>query len=350
MTMTKRRFRAGRNMLATAVIAVATMGASAAPAFQGESFSDYLQEVAVHARAAGVSQATIDAVLPTLTFSDSIAAIDRRYAPTPLDAPIPPLAPYLAQHVDATKIANGQRVYRENLATLLDIERQTGVPASIMVAIFGHETNYGGYTGNTDVPTALATLAYEGRRRAMFEEELIASLKIIDGGVPRSVLRGSYAGAFGYPQFMPSNYLRLARDGDGDGRASIWSSRADAFASIANYFVNAGWRAGEPWGIAVAVPSTLNRAAIANRTTAPRCPRVFERHSQWKTMAEWRELGVIPLSGNWPADDIMASLLEPDGQGSRAYLLTGNYRAILDYNCSNFYAMSVGLLADEIRR
>ncbi|MEZ5708919.1 MAG: lytic murein transglycosylase [Blastomonas sp.] len=314
------------------------------------SFEDYLGQVAVRAEAEGVSRATIDAVLPGLRYDHDIAALDRRFAPTPYDAPIPPFAPYKARHVDALKIRQGRAVYLAEIGHLSDIERETGVPGSIVVAIFGHETNYGSITGSTDLPRALATLAYEGRRRDLFEGELIAVLKLIDRGIPRSVLKGSFAGAFGYPQFLPSVYLRLAKDGDGDGKAEIWSSKADALASIANYFVNAGWERGKPWGVAVAVPSTLDRAVIANTETFDRCKRVFERHSRWKTMAEWRALGILPLAGSWPEDDLEASLLEPDGPGETAYLLTRNYRAILDYNCSNFYALSVGLLADEIRR
>jgi membrane-bound lytic murein transglycosylase B len=162
-------------------------------------------------------------------------------------------------------------------------------------------------------------------------------------------LKGSWAGATGGPQFLPSVYLRLAADGDGDGRADIWNSDADVLASIANYFVNAGWRKGQPWGFAVSVPSSINVDAIKGETVSPRCPRVYARHSQWKTMAEWRAMGVVPLGRAWPADDrMLATLLEPDGPGATAYLLTGNYRVILDYNCSNFYALSVGLLADAV--
>jgi len=219
-----------------------------------------------------------------------------------------------------------------------------------MVAIWGNETNYGTVMGGFDLPRSLATLAYEGRRRDLFAEEFIDTLKMIDRGVPREKLVGSWAGAFGGPQFLPSVYLRLARDGDGDGIADLWSSEADTLASIANYFRNAGWRPGQPWGFAVSVPATLDRSGIATRTISPRCPRVFERHSQWKTIAEWRALGLAPLRRAWPADNIQAALIEPDGQGKPGYLLTGNYRVILDYNCSNFYALSVGLLADEVER
>jgi lytic murein transglycosylase len=218
-----------------------------------------------------------------------------------------------------------------------------------MVAIWGHETNYGAYTGNFDLLRSLASLAYDGRRRELFQGEFIAALKMLDRGVPREQLKGSWAGATGNPQFLPSIYLRLARDGDGDGRADIWSSQPDTLASIANYFASAGWRAGEPWGVAVTVPAEMDRAEVRNRLVSPRCPRVFARHSGWRTMAEWRALGVS-AQGAWPADRTLATLFEPDGPGATAYLLTGNYRVILDYNCSNFYALSVGLLADAVER
>lgn len=171
---------------------------------------------------------------------------------------------------------------------------------------------------------------------------------MIDRGTPRSQLKGSWAGATGNPQFLPSIYLRVARDGDGDGRADIWNSQPDTLASIANYFTDAGWRRGQPWGVAVSVPVGFDRTAIRNTLVSPRCPRVFQRHSGWRSMAEWRALGLVPQGSNWPADSVQATLMEPDGEGATAYLLTGNYRVILDYNCSNFYALSVGLLADAV--
>lgn len=323
---------------------------SGAQPAQTEGFRRYLDGVAARARREGVSQRTINTVLPSLSFDESVAALDRRFAPTPAGQAFPSFGPEMAKRINASKIRQGRQVYADEAARLVAIEQKTGVPASIMVAIFGHETNYGTLLGSTDLPRALATLAYEGRRRDLFEGELIAVLKMVDMGVPRSVLRGSYAGAFGYPQFLPSVYLKLARDGDGDGKAEIWSSRADAFASIANYMLAAGWQRGEPWGFAVSIPATVNPAAIANREPVTKCARAIERHSEWKTMREWKALGVVPRGGVWPADDrIRASLLITPGLDAQGYLLTRNYRAILDYNCSNYYAMSVGLLADGVR-
>lgn len=322
---------------------------NAAIAQASTSFDGYMQQVGRKALQEGVSQRTLDTVLPSLTYNPRVIQLDQSQPGGKPNSAIPPFAPYKRRHVDAARIKGGQAKYRQLITKLAEVERETGVPGPIIMAIYGHETNYGRFTGDFDIPRSLATLAYEGRRRALFEAEFLAVLKMIDGGVPQSAMKGSWAGAMGKPQFLPSVYLRLAKDGTGDGYADIWNSEADAVASIANYFVNAGWRRGDPWGIAVRVPSSLSREAIKNKTKAVRCPRVHERHSQWKSMAEWRALGVAPATGRRLRDETMATLLEPDGQGKTAYLLTGNYRVILDYNCSNFYGLSVGLLADEIR-
>ncbi len=310
-------------------------------------FQAYVQGLAPIARAQGVTQATIDSVLPTLTYNPRVAELDRQQPEANPNAPIPRFAPYRAQHVDSARITRGRSKYQALRPLLQRVERETGVPESIMISIYGNETNYGAFTGNFDLARALASLAYEGRRRALFQQEFIDTLKLIDRGYRREELVGSWAGATGYPQFLPSVVLKLARDGDGDGRADIWRNEADALASIANYFRDAGWRPGQPWGVAASVPASLDRAALANRTTSPRCPRVHDRHSRWMTVREWRALGVTPYSTKLRDDDL-ASLLEPDGPGATAYLLTGNYRVILDYNCSNFYGLSVGLLADAV--
>ena len=311
-----------------------------------EGFQGYLQLLAARARSEGVSEASIQRLTWGLTYNPRVVELDRGQ---PGISPVPPpVAPYLAQHVDAARIAGGRNMY-DNVAGLVPrIEARYGVPAKFLLAIWGHETNYGRYTGDFDLARSLATLAYEGRRRKLFADEFIALLKMADQGVPRERMFGSYAGAFGNPQFLPSVYLRTAADGDGNGTRDIWNSRADTLASIANYFRDAGWRAGEPWGVRAAVPQGFNRAAIASRMQADSCSRVHARHSQWKKVSEWRALGVAPLSSI--GDDTMASLFEPDGPGTAAFLLTGNYRVILQYNCSNYYALSVGLLADEIAR
>ena len=260
----------------------------------------------------------------------------------------PPLAPYLRTHVNPTRIARGRERYRETQGILTRIERQYGVPGRMVIAIWGHETNYGSYMGDFDLARSLATLAYEGRRRALFEGELIALMKMVDQGGPLSRMKGSWAGAFGHPQFLPSVWLTTAVDGDGDGVRDIWTSHADTLASIANYFRLAGWRPGEVWGVRASLASSASPERFGTRLAAPSCDRVHARHSQWKPVSEWRSLGVTPLGPI--GESTMATLFQPDGAGTPAYLLTGNYRVILQYNCSNYYAMSVGLLADEIKR
>ncbi|MCW2415640.1 MULTISPECIES: lytic transglycosylase domain-containing protein [unclassified Sphingobium] len=312
-------------------------------------FTSYLESLRGKARAQGVSDATFDRAIAGLSFNPRVAALDRGNLPTADNAPIPDFEPYRQRHIDARKIARGRAVYNANRALLVAIERDAGVPEEIMVAIYGHETNYGTISGDFDLLRSLATLAYEGRRRALFEPELLAVMAMMQRGVPRERLVGSYAGAFGYPQFLPSVYLRDAVDADGDGTPNIWSSEPDALASIANYFQRAGWRKGEPWGVAVRLPTGFDRGRIASTLNPTRCPRVFGRHSRWLSMREWQALGIMPEGGSWPDGSIQATLIEPDGPGKTAYLLTGNYRVILDYNCSNFYALSVGLLADAVR-
>ena len=280
-----------------------------APAGPG-GFAAFLQGLAVQARAAGVREATIHAVIDTLTYDPDVVWHDRAQ-PGVSTAVMPRFEPYRRSHVDAGRIARGRAIYAASPALIGQIETRYGVPGPIVLAIWGHETNYGSFTGTYDLPRAIASLAYEGRRRTLFSDEFIALLKMIDRGVPRSKLRGSWAGAFGNPQFLPSVYLRVAQDADGDGLADIWTDRADTYASIANYFRDAGWRRGEPWGLAVTIPAGFDRAALANRLVSPRCPQVFARHSRWRTIAEWRAAGIVPSHGAWPDDRTQATLFEP---------------------------------------
>lgn len=330
---------------------VTTAAAAAVAAAQGYSsgFESYKPRLMALARAGGVREATIRAVIPYLRVNDRVIELDRAQRPTGRSQSdgYSSFRPYLDRHITSSLIRRGKARYSSHWPHLYRIQARYGVDPSVIMAIYGKETSYGAVTGGFDLLEALASLAYEGRRRALFEGEFVAAMRLLDSGVPRSRLEGSYAGATGYPQFMPSVVLRLRADGDGDGYADIWRSEADAFASIANYLHQAGWERGLPWGIPVRIPATLNRAAIRSRLTPPRCPAVFRRHSRWLTMREWRALGIIPIGRAIP-DNEMATLMETPGAYAQGYLLTENYRAILEYNCSNYYAMSVGLLANAI--
>jgi membrane-bound lytic murein transglycosylase B len=313
-------------------------------------FAGYKQRLAALARSAGVREATVQSVVPYLSLNSRVIQLDRGQRPTSTSGSAPSsFGPYISRHITSSLIRRGYARYAGHWTNLSRIRERYGVEPSVVIAIYGKETSYGSITGTFDLIEALATLAYEGRRRSMFEGEFIAALKLLDAGVRRSTLKGSYAGATGYPQFMPSVALRLRADGDGDGYADIWRSEDDAFASIANYLRDAGWKPNLPWGVPVSVPGNLNRAAIRSAIKPPRCPAVYNRHSRWLTVREWRALGVRPADNRVP-DNEMATLMETPGAYAQGYLLTTNYRSILDYNCSNYYALTIGLLADAISR
>ncbi len=241
--------------------------------------------LAALARQQGVREATIQAVIPALQINSRVMELDRAQRPTSYSNYVQNYRPYLDRHITTSLINRGQSRYSAHWTNLSRIQSLYGVDPAVIMAIYGKETSYGSVTGGFDLVEALATLAYEGRRRSMFEQEFVAALKLIDQGVQRWQLSGSYAGATGYPQFMPSVALRLRADGDGDGYADIWRNEDDAFASIANYLRDAGWKRNVPWGVPVQIPATLNRAAIQSRLTPPRCPAVYRRHSRWLTVA-----------------------------------------------------------------
>jgi peptidoglycan lytic transglycosylase B len=320
------------------------------PATPQSAWDTYKIRLAALARQQGVRETTIQANVPDLTINQRVIELE---STEPIartsNGVVGALSPYLRRHVTSSLIARGRSNYANLYQGLRWIDSRYGVDPAVLLAIYGHETSYGLVTGSTDLLQALASLGYYGRRRDFFEGEFIAALKLMDQGIPRWRLKGSWAGATGFPQFMPSVALRLRVDGDGDGNANIWSDELDGLASIANYLRDAGWKPNVTWGIKVRTPPTLNRAALRTRVTAQRCPQVYARQSRWLTMREWRALGVTPLGPSLP-DSEMASLIEPDGPYETAYLLTTNYRVILDYNCSNFYAISVGVLADAIAR
>jgi membrane-bound lytic murein transglycosylase B len=275
-----------RIVLATGALiagsALLTQASVAQVRSDASGFRQYLSEVRIRAAQQGVSAKTLDRVLPSINYNERVVQLDRAQPEANPNAPVPAFAPYKIKHVDAARINRGRAKYSELRPLLARIEAETGVPEEMMIAIYGHETNYGTVTGNYNAPEALASLAYEGRRRQLFEAELIASLKMIDRGVPQYAMTGSWAGALGKPQFLPSVYLKLARDGDGDGYADIWKSEVDAMTSIANYFVQAGWRRGEEWGFAVNVPVSLNREAIRSPRAVPAYLHDTANGKRWK--------------------------------------------------------------------
>lgn len=313
-------------------------------------FAAWLANYRLEAMRQGVRPETLDSQLAGLTYSRRVVSLDRAQPDDSHRTSPPRFADYLAQRLNDARAARGRALRSDLAATLSGIEARYGVPPAIMLAIWGMETGYGSNSGDFDLIRALATLAYDGRRGELFTRELTAALLLLDRNmVTRDRLIGSWAGATGQVQFLPSSVAAYAVDGNGDGRVDIWHTQADALASIANYLTQHGWQRGQPWSQRVFVPPTLDRERLRDLVAPTQCPGVLRRHSRWIPIREWKALGVVPIDGKgWPSDDTLATLVEPDGPGNGGYLTYGNYRAILGYNCSNFYALSVGLLADAV--
>lgn len=252
-----------------------------------------------------------------------------------------PLWDYLAALVDSQRVDDGRARLVEHRDLLARVSAEYGVDAATIVAVWGVESDYGRVFGKRPLLQSLATLSCEGRRQPFFRGELLALLRLIDGGDLRAEgLTGSWAGAFGHTQFMPSTYARIAVDGDGDGRRDLVASIPDALASTANYLKKAGWRTGQPWGMEVKIPAGFN-ASLAGRT-------------QRKPLADWRALGILPVAGGalapagLPADST-AALLLPTGAKGPAWLVFRNYDAIYAYNAAESYALAIATLADRLR-
>jgi membrane-bound lytic murein transglycosylase B len=293
-------------------------------------FADWLNGFYQRALQAGVPRALLDHELSGLSSDPRITALD---AQQPEFAR--PVSAYIEGTVNQKRIDIG-REKRVSVGQFPAIERTYGVPRDILIGIWAMESNFGVLQGDFDIIRCLATLAASGRRRAWAEGELLASLKIIgDGDAPRSRLRGSWAGAMGQTQFLPSTYLATAVDGDGDGRRDIWGSAPDALASAANLLAKAGWRRGEGWAYEIVLPAGFDYGLSENAREAP----------EW-----WRARGVRKAGGAaWSPQDAASSamLLLPAGAAGPAFLAFPNHFAIRAYNNSIAYALAVGLLADR---
>jgi lytic murein transglycosylase len=332
--------------LSTALFASAAPAQDAAPK---PDFESWLSTYRAAALARGISPATLDTMLAGLTANDRVVRLDRNQPDESSTAAAPPrFSSYLKRRLTPARISAGETAAANIQPALAGIEARYGVPGPILLGIWGMETSYGRITGNMNVTRSLATLAWDGRREKLFTRELDAALDIVDRGLAApEKLRGSWAGAMGQPQFLPSSYLAYARDGDGDGKADIWDSSPDALASMANYLVENGWQRGLDWGVAVDVPEDFDRGLVKNPVPPTSCIRPLERHSLPQPAATWQAYGITSQK---PLPDAPLVLIEPDGPGQGAWLVTTNYRVLMTYNCSNFYALSVAMLGDELSR
>jgi membrane-bound lytic murein transglycosylase B len=313
---------------------------SAAPA-PSPPFEAWLQELIAEARSRGFSDELIDATLSGLTPIPRVVERDSSQAEFTIT-----LDRYFQTRVTPRIIRLGRQQAMEQRAVLRRIRAEYGVPPGIVLSIWGLESHYGQFTGAYPVFQALATLASQPRRSDFFRGELFKALAIVSGGyIDAKTMTGSWAGAMGQPQFMPSSYLDHAVDFDKDGLRDIWHSKADTLASIANYLKGSGWEAGQTWGREVKV-SEAARGRIADipmRDVGCSAKRLM---TERRPLDIWRDAGVRLQSGApLPQSDIPASLVEV---GGHSFLVYPNYETILDYNCAHLYALSVGMLADRL--
>ncbi len=306
-------------------------------------FSEFLSGIKAQAAAAGVSTATVDAALTGLEPLEIVVERDRTQAEVVLT-----IDQYISRRLTRRFVRTAAEQSREHRQVLSAISKKYGVPSSVIVAVWGMESNFGRFTGTRPTVQALATLAWEGRRRAFFTTELINALQILDRGhIGLEEMKGSWAGAMGQTQFMPSSYLAHAQDYDGDGRRDIWTTLPDVFASIANYMVAYGWKDDQIWGREVRVPpggATKLAAAVGFRQSGCRAAREL---SVPVPLAKWQSLGVRTAAGAaLPRVARDASLLRA---GAKSYLVYSNYDTLLGYNCAHAYALAVGLLSDRLR-
>lgn len=302
--------------------------ANTAPA---EPFDVWLQEFAEEARAQGISRPTLETALAGIEPIPRVIELDRRQPEFTLT-----FREYLTNVASDARIERGRQRLAEHRTLLNRISAQYGVPPQVIVALWGIETDFGRLTGGFEVIPALATLAHDGRRSAYFRGELLNALKILDQGhIAPHAMMGSWAGAMGQCQFMPSSFLNAAVDANGDGRKDIWTTHADVFASAANLLRRNGWEKGRIWGRPVRLPPSFEHGMAG--------------HDTRKSLLEWQRLGVRRADGrDLPRVDIPASVITPEGPGGPAFVVYDNFRAILRWNRSDFFALTVGYLSDRI--
>tara|TARA_R110002096_G_scaffold416576_1_gene619136 strand:+ start:3196 stop:4239 length:1044 start_codon:yes stop_codon:yes gene_type:complete len=317
-------------------------------------FDVWLEEFKAEALQQGISQETLDVTFDGLVPNPKVVELDRRQPEFTQSS-----AEYIKIRVSETRIKNGKKRMAELQPVLDPSAKSIGVQKRFIAAIWGMETNYGSYTGNYNIVRSLMTLAYDMRRPTFFRRELHKALVILEEGhITPDEMIGSWAGAMGQGQFMPTSFFAYAYDMDGDNKKDIWTNEADVFGSIGNYLKKHTWHENQTWGREVKLPDDLTeRQAIVDLTHEPNPPRSCKRalrdHSKKYSLTEWKEMGVRNLDDSELPEaigaGIEATLLMPGGIDGPAYLTYQNFRTILTYNCSNHYALGVSLLSDELK-
>lgn len=294
-------------------------------------FNQWLIELRQEALSTGISEDIFDRAMNGVVFKPKVVSLDRNQPEVRKT-----LDMYLVKAVSQHRTDYGRGMLDKHEALLQEISAHYKVQPRFIIALWGIETSFGRYTGGFRVTEALATLAYDGRRAAFFRKELLHALRILeDGHISPETMHGSWAGAMGQSQFMPSSFLSYAVDWNKDGKKDIWGDQADVFASIANYLASVGWRNDITWGREVRLPDDLNAEEFYEGRTI-------------RTMDDWRASGLLDKKGNaLPQRNLASRLVIPDGVEGRAFLAYENYEATLRWNRSHFFAIAVGLLSDS---
>lgn len=308
-------------------------------------FASYTAALKAEAMAKGYDTALLNSVFSSLEFHERVVSADRSQPEV-----VETLSTYLPKRVSETRIRMARERYQQYLPQLEEIGRRYGVQPRFIVALWGLESSFGRFMGNYSIPSALATLAYEGRREAFFKQEFFNALDILaQGHISLADMKGSWAGAMGQSQFMPSSFLAYAQDGDGDGKKDIWTNELDVFASIANYLKQQGWDNSGTWGREVILPAGFDSAYAIQRGSLARNEWLQRWNASERSLSDWHKLGVRRLNGSpLPQRDLAAALILPDGPTGRAFLAYNNYKSLMHWNRSYYFVTSVGYLADLI--
>ena len=304
-------------------------------------FDVWLTELRAEAEARGIRPEIVAAALDGIAPVAQILERDRTQAEFTFT-----LDGYLKRRLPPRTVRTARTMYKRHHALVQRVGRAYGVDPRLLVSVWGLESEFGRFAGVRPTFPTLATLAYDPRRGGMFRNELFTALEIVNrGDIELERLKGSWAGALGQPQFMPSSYLRFAQDFDGDGRRDIWSSQADVFASIAYYLQQHGWKKGASWGREVTIPDAIDARVAELPRRAEGC-RARREMTLPQPLTAWRKLGVRTATRQpLPLSSVRASLIRDN---SRAFLVYSNYESLLDYNCAHSYALSVALLSDRL--
>ncbi|AAZ28456.1 lytic murein transglycosylase [Colwellia psychrerythraea] len=311
-----------------------------------EGFAEYVIKLKAEALAKGFSKALIDESFAEVKFHERAVKADRSQPEN-----VETLDTYLPKRVPKWKVDKARALYKEHQVLLNQIGEKYQVQPRFIVALWGLETNFGKFTGGYNVISALATLAYEGRREVFFKKQLMAALTILDEGhITNKNMKGSWAGAMGQNQFMPTSFLSYAVDGDGDGKKDIWQNQADIFSSMANYLQKEGWNDELTWGRQVKLPKNFDYTLAIPKNTGSRKNWLKAWSKTERTLTQWQALGVRRSDGtNLPNVDIKAALVFPDDENGRAYLAYDNYKSLMHWNLSYYFVSSVGHLSDRIK-